>query len=470
MNLSRNVPTTAQIECFAQSISGHVSSQLSPGYESLRCGLVWNGRPPEHYPFLIVTAHTTADVAKAVDFAKCHGLAISARGSGHSYSAVFLCDGGLLLDLSQLNDITVERSAHRLSVGAGARSGPIAAVLAQEGLAFPVGHDTQVGIGGFLLGGGLGINCAAWGGMSSFNILAADIVTADGKTQYINAGNNPDLFWALRGGGPGLPFIVTRFHLHCYDHPGLISSNTWLFHFSDLLYLTQDLEAVASSLDPRLQVMVAIFSAPPELTELCSAEDCGRIVALTAMAFAEDVDDASLILGPLASLPMLSNAIVRTENPSTRFAEIQEQGKALLVSQRFRTDNILCDNLGDAVKIVMQHLPMAPSPASLSLIVLGGQKTLPEAAYSVSGRYFVSTYAQWDLTEDDQVNAAWLKGFYDDMAEVATSAYINEFDLEGRRDEVSRCYSAAAFERLVILRQSYDPMGVFYNPFAHSCP
>ncbi|EKC2263098.1 FAD-binding oxidoreductase [Salmonella enterica] len=463
MSHPRNVLSAAQIDHFSRTLSGRVISQLSPGYEPARRGLVWNGRPPERYPLLIVEAHSSTDVALAIDFARHNGLTVSARGTGHSYSAVFLSEGGLLLDLSNLNDIVVDRPAHRLSVGAGVRSGQIAAALAQEGLAFPVGHDTLVGIGGFLLGGGLGVNCAAWGGMSTSNILAAEIVNADGKTQCVSPWDNPDLFWALRGGGPGLPFIVTRYHLHCYNHPGTIASNSWLFRLSELPRLAQELDEVVFSLDHRLQIMVAIIPAPPEL----SSENGGRMVALTAIAFAEDADDARAML---ASLPAFSGSMACTENPKMTFAEIQEQSKTLLVSQRFRTDNILCDDPGSAVEIIMRHLPAAPSPTSLSLIVWHGQKTVQNAAYSVSGRYFISTYAQWDLAEDDLVNAAWLKGFYDEMASIATGAYINEFDLEGRPGEADRCYSAAAFKRLRALRRSHDPNGVFYNPYVPFFP
>jgi FAD/FMN-containing dehydrogenase len=464
MNRSQSILTDTQIETFASTVSGRVSSRLSADYEPVRRGLVWNGRPPERYPQLIVEAHSTADVVLSVNFARRHGLLVSARGTGHSYSAVFLCDGGLLLDLSRLNDIAVNRPVCQVSVGAGAKSGQISTMLAQEGLAFPVGHDADVGIGGFLLGGGLGINCAAWGGMSTFNILAAEVVNAEGNTQCVSAQENPDLFWALRGGGPGLPFIVTRFHLRCYEHPTVIIGNNWLFRFSELPRLTQELEAVAPSLDQRLQVMIVLIPAPPELAGECSKEDGGRLAALSAIAFAENREDAVVIL---ASLPDFPNALVCVENQTTTLTEIQQQSKTLFVSQRFRADNILCDNLGNAVDIVMRHLPAAPSPASLSLIVWRGQRKWPDTAYSVTGRYFISTYAQWDRVEDDKVNADWLKGFYDDMAAFATGAYINEFDLEGRFDEVLRCYSSAAFERLRRLRQSYDPEGIFYNPYSN---
>lgn len=467
MSGARRVPTAAQMARFIRAIEGRVLDRQSPDYDLIRRALVWNGRPPEHFPSLIVEARSAADVAVTVDFAARHDLAVSARGTGHSYSAIFLCDGGVLLDLSRLNDLAVDGQSRRLSVGPGTTSGQIAATLTREGLAFPVGHDASVGIGGFLLGGGLGVNCAAWGGMSTFNIQAADIVTADGLPRRVSAEEDPDLFWALRGGGPGLPFIVTRFHLRCYDHPGAITSKTYLLRFSDLPRLAEALEVMAPALDRRLQVMLAVVAAPPGLAEKCTAEDHGRIAALTAIAFADDAGAARAMQAQLASLPLLSDALLRTEDQPVTFAEILEQGKALLVSKRFRTDNVLCDDLLGAVVTIMRHLPTAPSPANVSLIVWRGQQAQPDAAYSVSGLYFVSTYAQWDLARDDAANASWLRHFYDDMAAFATGAYVNEFDLEGRLSEVGRCYSAVALNRLRSLRQEHDPRGVFHNPLSH---
>lgn len=458
--------TDAQIACFSEAIAGRVTRHSAADYEQRRRALVWNGRPPERYPQLIVEAHSAADVATAVDFARRHGLIISARGTGHSYSAIFLNHGGLLLDLSRLDEIVVDPQAHRVSVGAGARSGNIGLALAARGLAFPVGHDGEVGIGGFLLGGGLGINCAAWGGMSTFNILAAEVVTADGRILHVSSTDHPDLFWALRGGGPGLPFIVTRFLLRCYDHPGVIANNSWLFRPGDLPRLARELDAAADRFDQRLQIMIALIPTPPGL----AGEEGERIAALSAIAFAQDRDDARAILQPLSSLPVFARALAAMETPTTTFAGILEQGKTLLVAQRFRTDNVLCDDLSGAVTIILRHLSVAPSPTSVSLIVWRGEHALPQAAYSVSGRYFISTYTQWDSVEDDLPNARWLRSFYDDMAAIATGAYINEFDLESRASEVSRCYSADAFARLHALRQRCDPDGVFYNPCSSLTP
>ncbi|EAO0386962.1 FAD-binding oxidoreductase [Salmonella enterica] len=464
MSRSRGILTKVRSEFLAHAISGRVLTQEASDYESIRRGLVWNGRPPEHYPRVIVEAHSAADVVRCINFARHYGLTVCVRGTGHSYSAIFLRDGGLLLDLAQLDDIVVDKISRQVSVGAGARSGQINAILVQEGLAFPVGHDANVGIGGFLLGGGLGINCAAWGGMSTFSIMAADIVNAEGEMQCASPRENPDLFWALRGGGPGLPFIVTRFHLRCYTHPGAIVRKSWLFRFTGLPGIVEALESVASSLDKRLQVMIALVPAPPALAVECREEDAGRIAVFSAIAFADNNENACTLLD---SLPVFADALGCVGNQTITMADIQQQGQLCSASQRFRTDNILCDDPGRAVDIIMHHLPTSPSPDSQTLIVWRGRSELPAAAYSTSGRYFISTYARWAHAEDDQVNAAWLKRFYDDMAGIATGAYINEFDLEGRLEEAFRYYSQTAFERLRCLRQVCDPTGIFDNPYSN---
>lgn len=148
MSRSRGILTKVRSEFLAHAISGRVLTQEASDYESIRRGLVWNGRPPEHYPRVIVEAHSAADVVRCINFARHYGLTVYVRGTGHSYSAIFLRDGGLLLDLAQLDDIVVDKISRQVSVGAGARSGQINAILVQEGLAFPVGHDANVGIGG----------------------------------------------------------------------------------------------------------------------------------------------------------------------------------------------------------------------------------------------------------------------------------------------------------------------------------
>lgn len=455
----------ADVAALAAALDGSVIDRLSPAYEAHRQALIWNGRVPARYPDLIVTAGSVRDVGTAIAFARRHRLGIAAKGSGHSYSAIFLSEGGMLLDLAALNDIVIDPSVREMSVGPGATSAQIDAALADYGLAFPVGHGAPVGIGGFLLGGGLGINGAAWGGMSTFNILAADVMTADGRMRRVSPDENADLFWAVRGGGPGLPLIVTRFYLRCFQRPAHITRNSYIACVSDLPELAARIDMIAPGLDPRLQVMLAIVPAPPQLADRCRADDHGRVAALTAIAFADGAAEARALHAPLAGGLEALSLLDRGEDHRVGFADIFASSDQLLVSRRVRADNILTDRLGETIGILLRHLPASPSPTSASLIVWRGDIVPPDAACALKGRYFFSTYAQWDHAKDDDANAAWLRGLHDDLISPSTAAYVNEFDLEARGAAIDRCFPIAHAHRLRAIRGQYDPEGVFHYPF-----
>lgn len=456
---------TGSLSGFIAQLTGELVVRGARDYESKRCALVWNGRPPARFPDLIVRPASLADVALAVGFAHRHGLQVGVRGSGHSYSGIFMPDSGLLLDMSGLDHIAVDASARRICVEAGATSGQVDAALAPHGLAFPVGHGAPVGIAGFLLGGGLGINCAAWGGMSCFNMVGADVVCADGRTLHASEQENPAIFWLLRGSGPGLPFVVTRFHLRCYDRPAHIGLVNYLFRFADLPRLAAAMEDMAPELDPRLQLMLAMPAAPPDLPRALEDGGQARIGALTAIAFADSAAESAALHAPLARHPLMADALLRDDVGAVTFADIFAMTDTTLVAPRVRADNILTDRLGDAVAILMRHLAASPSSATVPLIVCRpAAPPLPDAAFSVAGRYFVSTYAQWHEAGDDDANAEWLRNLYRGLLPIANGSYVNEADLEAPASPIRRYHSDASGQRVAAMRRSSDPENRFRTP------
>ena len=186
---------------FLGRLEGDALSRHHPGYPGWLSDACWNRRDFDRVPDCIVRARSVADVVHTVDFARGHRLSISVRGSGHSYSGCFLRDDGILLDVSALDAVEVDAAAQRATVQPGATSRTLNSALAPHGLAFPTGHGGNVGIGGFLLGGGLGVNFRAWGAMSAFSVHAVDLVDAHGRQLHADAVHNPELFWAARGGG-----------------------------------------------------------------------------------------------------------------------------------------------------------------------------------------------------------------------------------------------------------------------------
>lgn len=447
---------------FPSGLEGKARSRHHAEYAGWHKRSTWNGRSFERYPEYIVKAASEADVARTVDFARTHGLSISVKGGGHSYSGCFLREGGILLDLSAMQEITIDASDRLAIVQPGVTSRQLSQALAQHGLAFPTGHAGGVAISGFLLGGGVGINSVAWGGMSVFNVVAMDVVTADGQTRHLSSESETDLFWAARGGGPALFFAVVRFYLRCYPLPRAIVSSEYRARFGQIGALLEEIERVQP--DPRLQVMLAIV--PSEGRPIA---DCGREVLLNTIAFADSAAQASALNSRLVSA--LSDGLITPsgEDRAISFESLYAQSDAMLISQRYRTDNVLTDRPQQTVRILASHLPDQPSDASLPLIIWRGTQVFPDAAYSAKGRFFLSTYAQWNDAKDDEVNRAWLKRLYDDLGEVASGCYINEFDIETRAAYTGRCFSPENWRRLTELRRRYDPAGVFHDVTTLRC-
>jgi FAD/FMN-containing dehydrogenase len=441
---------------FPARVKGRVRSRHHPEYAGWHRRSTWNGRSFERYPEYIVKVECEDDIVQAIDFAHAHGMRISVRGGGHSYSGCFLREGGMLLDLSEMQDIRVEVAARRAIVQPGVTSRQLSESLAAHDLAFPTGHGGGVAISGFLLGGGLGINCTSWGGMSLFNVLAMDAVTADGRIRHLSADSEPDLFWAARGCGPTAFFVVTRFYLACEPLPHAMTTNTYRVPFGRLAALLTEIERIRPA--PALQVMLAVVPSAS-----VTAAECSREGLLSTIAFADNASQANALHAALVSRLPDGWLTPVEEDQASSFEAIYRQTDAMMAAKRFRTDNILTDRAEDAVRILASHLPRQPSPASVPLFIWRGMHAFEDAAYSAHGRFFLSTYAQWNDAADDEVNREWLKCLYDELATVASGCYINEFDIETRALDIARCFSAENWRRLVELRRRYDPDGVFHD-------
>lgn len=432
---------------FSQNLDGKVRSRHHAEYASWHCKASWNGRRFERYPEYIVHAASVADVVKTIDFARSHGIGIGVKGSGHSYSGCFLHCSGILLDLSLLDGLEIDTQRGLAMAGPGVTSAQLSRSLAAHDMGFPTGHGGGVGLSGFLLGGGLGINCDAWGGMSTFNIQAVDVVTAGGRILHADENRNAEFLWAARGGGPCLFFAVTRFHLKCWPAPAMILARNYRFYREDLPSLAGALAGRAG--DNRLQTMIALGG------------DDDSACSLTATAFCSGPDEARALHADLFSTVSAWTGDAFDEQRLADFEAIYRQTDGIMVSKRYRADNIMTDEPEDTSRILAEHFARRPSRSTFALLIPRPAHAYPDAAFSVRGKFFVSTYAQWDDERDDEPNRNWLATLYDRLQPLSTGSYINEIDLEERPGSVSRCYAAANWNRLRQLRERHDPHGVF---------
>jgi hypothetical protein len=194
------------------SLKGPLLKSSSNGYDAARS--LWNAMI-DHKPTLIAQCTSAEDVVTAVKFGREHELLTSVRCGGHSFSGKSVAEKGLMIDLSFMHDVDVNLAAKTASVGGGARLGHVDMATLKHNLVTVVGTDSDTGAGGLTLGGGLGRLDRKWG-LTIDNLLAAEIVTADGKILQASAEQNPDLFWAIRGGGGNFG-IATRFVYQTYD-------------------------------------------------------------------------------------------------------------------------------------------------------------------------------------------------------------------------------------------------------------
>ncbi|HET9980974.1 MAG TPA: FAD-binding oxidoreductase, partial [Ktedonobacterales bacterium] len=189
-------------------IAGEVIAPSSPAYDERR--RIFNGVGS---PAVIVRVQNNDDIATAIRFARERRLALSVRGGGHGWSGLATNTGGLVIDLTLLNTVRVLDQERRLvRIGAGARWGDVARALAAHELAISSGDTNQVGVGGLTLGGGIGWMARAYG-LTIDSLVAAELVTADGRTLRVSAQEHPELFWAIRGGGGNFG-VVTSFDFH----------------------------------------------------------------------------------------------------------------------------------------------------------------------------------------------------------------------------------------------------------------
>ena len=451
------------VEALQRQVRGAVVVRGTPVYEAWRQSMIWNYRKFRRYPDLIVQAENEDDVVAAVNFARRQGTHITSRGGGHSWSGCFLRDGGVLLDLSRLQSLEIDAAAREARVQPGVIGRILNARLGEAGLAFPTAHCGMVPISGFLMGGGLGLNSVAWGGMSVFNIKAVDLVTAQGERLHASAEQNPDFYWAARGGGPGLFFTVTRFYLACHPLPRAITTDTYILPFDEWVPLAVAMDEMAPGIDPRVELLTVVIPTPPGMSARCGAGQCDRVAVLAASAFADTPREAAAMLAPLARHAVLKRALTRIPNRSTPFEVLYQDNEGPFPQRRARADNIYTNHVREAAEVLSRHMPEAPSAGNTPVILWRGTAPYPDAAYSARGRFYFASYAQWDHAEDDLANEAWLKALYDEMEPLASGHYINEFDRETRADRTPHCFARSNWERLQELRQKHDPERVFHG-------
>ncbi|MCX5006688.1 FAD-binding oxidoreductase [Streptomyces sp. NBC_00638] len=250
--------TSAQVEQFSTRLEGPLLTAGDEGWDE--AVLVWNAMVTAK-PSLVVQATSAQDVATAVRFAADHGLLLSIKGGGHNIAGTALADGGLTLDMSRMREVTVDPAARLAHAGPGCLLQDVDRATQQYGLATVLGFVSETGVAGLTLGGGFGYLTRRFG-WTADNLKEVEIVTADGRIRTADRAENPDLFWAIRGGGGNFG-VVTRFTFRLHEVGPVITGGlaAWSAdRADDVLATYRELTAAA----PRELTAVALIRlAPP---------------------------------------------------------------------------------------------------------------------------------------------------------------------------------------------------------------
>ncbi len=434
------------------SLDGDAIAAGDPGYDEART--IWNAMI-DRKPGLVVRCRSAADVERAVGFAAEHGLLTAIKGGGHNIGGNAVCDGGLMLDLSGMKDVTVDAAARTASVEPGALLADVDAATQAHGLALPVGINSTTGIAGLTLGGGYGWLSRKFG-LTIDSLEAVEIVTPDGESRRASGSENPDLFWAIRGGGGNFG-VVTRFHFKLHQVGPEVLSGLVVHPFEAAPELLREYRRLAAAMPDELTVWVVMRKAPP--LPFLPEEWHGREVLVFAACYAGDMAEGEKALAPLRAL---GNPIADVISPHP-FAGWQQAFDPLLTpgarnywkSHNFDT---IEDGLIDLLAEGVGRLPTGE--CEVFIAQLGGATKRVDANATAfaqrSASFLMNVHTRWQDPAEDTHCIAWARELFDRTARFATGGVYVNFMPE---DETGRVKSAfgPSYDRLAKIKAETDP-------------
>ena len=448
-------------------IAGEVVNRSDDQYEAWRNSMVWHLRKPARYPDAIIRAQSEQDVISAVKYATDNGLKVSARSSGHNSTGAALRDGGLLIDLALLRDVEIDAGRKTAWVQPALWSEQLVREAGNHGLAFPAAHCPTVALGGYLLGGGAGWNHAHWGSVACYSITSADVILAGGRKVIASPDSHPDLYWAVRGVGPGFFGIVTRFELQLYPMPGAIYTSMYICPLDELQTVVDSLDELNQVKDERVEILVLLMHEPRAPGDTPHSE--AKVCMVGVQAFADTETEAKTMLAPFANSELGSASVFKMEQQPSSFARLYNPENVDSGIGRYAVDNIWTDEPGRALLSLADHFRNTPSARTHVLCSYGVKAELrDDACFSRIADHYVASYLLWNDAEHDEANHAWLKQTNDLLQPYSKGTYINEIEATLFPERVRSCFSGESWARLAELRKKYDPDNVFHTWLGHA--
>jgi FAD/FMN-containing dehydrogenase len=446
----------AELEALRSGIRGGILTEGDRGYEESR--RVWNGMVGRR-PAILARCISSRDVRNALGFAREHEMLLSVRGGGHHIAGNAVADGGLTIDLSPMRNVHVDAAQRTARVGGGALLGDVDYETAAFGLATPLGINSTTGIGGLCLGGGFGWLTRKYG-MTVDNLLSADVVTADGELRVVSSSSEPDLFWAIRGGGGNFG-VVTSFEFRLHPVGPLVHSGLVVYPGARAREVLRAWRDFAESAPDELSVWTLVRKAPP-LTFL-PPEVHGTDVVVLAVVHAGSLEDGARVTAPLTKFgaPIASMLMPQPYDAFQRsFDPLLAPG-----ARNYWKSSDFDEVTDDALEVFVEAAGALPGPECEVFVAhLGGaMNRVAREATAYAGRdarFVMNVHGRWRDPSDDERVRSWARTIFERAAPFATGGgYVNFLTA----DESARVASAYGpnYERLRELKKRFDPENLF---------
>lgn len=438
-----------------------------PDFDSQVADLVFNALPLDRAPAAVVRPRTEDEVVDVVRGARAAGQKVSVLSGGHNWIAAAVHEGGVLIDMAAFDRIEIDAASRTALVGPAVRSGVLAETLAAAGFAFPTGHCGLPGIGGFILGGGFGLNVGQWK-PACFSVRGVQVVTAAGELVVASESELPELLWMARGAGPAFPGVVTSLEIELQDRPADTRLSTWLFALDDLAAVSRWASEVSSSLPSNVEI--AVVALGPDRPDYLPGDGFpDHVVTVEAIIFADEAEGARAAVAPLAAGPGIA-ALAHADLEPVAYEEVHKGFDAMCHDgDRYLADTFWTDLNLESLVALQESIRKAPSGKSVVMgeMLANGEKfgfSPEDAAYSIDGRTLLMAYAIWDDHASDESNRSWHAEVREILDPISMGHFVNEADLNAAPGRLARCFTPANWERLVGLREKWDPDGLFQDP------
>ena len=446
-----------QLQEFQSNFRGDVFHADTHGYNQVR--QIWNGMFDKK-PALVARCVGTSDVVRAVTFGRENNLEISVKGGGHNSAGTAVTDGGLMIDLSLMRRVTVDREKKTARVDGGCLLGDVDAETQLHGLAVSAGIVSHTGVGGLALGGGFGW-ISRKHGLSVDNMISAEVVTADGRVVTASATENEDLFWGLRGGGGNFG-IVTAFEFQCVEIGTEVYSGLIVKDFTNAAEYMRFHREYVRGLPDEMTVWMVARHAPP--LPFLPAAVHGRMVVIVPFVFLGDPAEGEKLIQPIQEKTETLGQHVGM-NPwagwQAGFDGLVDHG-----ARNYWKSHHLKDLSDPCIDAIVEFAGRLPSEECEVFIphMEGAPSRAAEGDTSFVHRstpFVLNLHTRWQEVADDDKCMQWARDFHEGTQAFAQGVYVNFLSQEGE-DRIKDAYTGDVWNRLVGVKKKWDPRNFFH--------